>query len=60
MADQDLIRLRKPIGTYTSCLEKDLQIYLGKGFTVADEGQDDSPVIDEVDTDEDDSDDGDE
>ncbi len=56
MADQqDLIRLQKPNGMYTSCKAKDLQIYASKGFTVVDEGQDEDVVLDETPTEDDDT-----
>ena len=63
MSQQDLIRLRKPIGTFTSCEPKDLQIYLNKGFTVVDDAEGlDEVVEDEVieDTDDEVLEDGDE
>ena len=63
MSQQDLIVLRKPTGTLTSCHPQHLQIYLNKGFTVVDGAEDlDDVIEDEVieDTDDEVLEDGDE
>ena len=45
---EDLIRLQKPSGTFTSCEPKNLQIYLNKGFAVVEEAEEVEEVVEET------------